>query len=748
MADSEINSIGFTTLYQPEDEVDITVDIIFVHGLGGHSHETWSELETLSQDLVCWPRDLVPTVCPTARVLTWGYDTTVTEGYFRNSKQNNVSQHGRNLLYDLVLERVSCIKRPIMWVAHSLGGIILQQALVMASTSDVTKPIVRSTAGIMFFGTPQNGGTTPVKAIFKALGLQSDDPMLDVLGYSASDLGHCRSSFAKAWDKHGFKVKVFYEITQHNGTFLVPFQSSIFSDPREDTRALEGNHFQICRFTERSYSWMSIIAKDLRYFHILSQALRGDSGVNVRGISGQTALHMAAIRSDVASARMLVSELRADVNLRDDADRTPLHEAARYGFVAIASTLIKHGAGITIKDQKGQTPLHEASQHGRLDMAALLIEEGADYDASDNHGVTPLLYAMEKGHESIVQLLERARDERDGTTTEEEPSHDEYNDMDDDLYDDLDNINSVIENIPSTTISNLSHTDSRRESGSLANPIIELNEKRGSNPESAVDEQSSQSISEEPDERELLLELLPTDIADIVSVLPITDVWVSGDQDISMFNTAKLWVETKTQHTWIWWPLARPKRPLQEGEVRIFWRCACGTTLWQEASDVEGELFHRLALNHMARDYCDLPTHDDYKYRPKGQDAKNPPISQHMFDVMFNSCDIGCNRMLPHDCFQPPGGMDQLERIPKRVRSFQRDMTVEIWGLSTVHDVSFAYVSFYHCVMVIGPLVFYACWMETFPQDLQNASVPISLVLGALSMFWSSCGILTSKKMD
>lgn len=92
--------------------------------------------------------------------------------------------------------------------------------------------------------------------------------------------------------------------------------------------------------------------------------------------------------------------------------------------------------------------------------------------------------------------------------------------------------------------------------------------------------------------------------------------------------------------------------------------------------------------------------------------------------------------------------MDQLERIPERVSSFQHDMTVDIWGLSTVHDVSFAYVSFYHCLMVLGPLILFAYWMETFPQDLQNASVPMSLILGALSLFWSSCGILTSKQMD
>ncbi|KAK6863813.1 hypothetical protein PG995_000341 [Apiospora arundinis] len=494
----------------------------------------------------------------------------------------------------------------------------------------------------MFFGTPLNDSTTPVKAIFEALGLQSDDAMLDKLGYRGSDIAYCRFNFAEIRHKNKFKVKAFYEMTQHNGTFLVPFQSSILSDPTEDTQALEGDHFQICRFTERSYSWVSIIAKDLQYFHMLAQATRGRSRVTVRGTSGQTALHMAVIRGDVEGVNMLVPQSSIDVNTRDDQDRTPLHEAARYGFVAIASTLIDYEAGIMVKDQNGLTPLHEASQHGHRDMAALLIEAGADYDTSDNHGVTPLLYAVEKGHESIVQLLRRARDKRERTAKVEERLNDGYNDMDDD-------------------------PDNLRDNSS--------------NPESAANKQSS------------------------------------------------LWYNIMARNLG------------HRGKLRLWF------SVWR-LHYCEVVKFQRLALNHMARDYRDLPTHEDYKYRPKGQDAKNPPISQHMFDVMFNSCDIGCNRMLPHDCFQSPGGVDQLERIPKRVRSFQRDTTVEIWGLSTVHDVSFAYVSFYHCLMVLGPLVFYACWMKAFPQDLQNASVPISLVLGALSMFWSSCGILTSNRMD
>lgn len=81
-------------------------------------------------------------------------------------------------------------------------------------------PIVESTVAIMFFGTPLKESSTPVKAIFKALGLQSDDALLNELGYSDSHLAHCRYKFAKIWDVNPLKVKAFYEMTQHNGTFV------------------------------------------------------------------------------------------------------------------------------------------------------------------------------------------------------------------------------------------------------------------------------------------------------------------------------------------------------------------------------------------------------------------------------------------------------------------------------------------------------------------------------------------------
>ena len=102
-----------------------------------------------------WPQDLLPVDCPTARIMIWGYDSVVTRGYPVASSQNSIFDHAKNLLYALVHERTT--GRPLIFVAHSLGGIITKKALRRSeeSESDDIKTIFLSTCAVVFLGTPK-----------------------------------------------------------------------------------------------------------------------------------------------------------------------------------------------------------------------------------------------------------------------------------------------------------------------------------------------------------------------------------------------------------------------------------------------------------------------------------------------------------------------------------------------------------------------------------------------------------------
>lgn len=151
----------------------------------------------------------------------------------------------------------------------------------------------------------------------------------------------------------------------------------------------------------------------------------------------------------------------------------------------------------------------------------------------------------------------------------------------------------------------------------------------------------------------------------------------------------------------------------------------------------------------MVREHRDLPTNQDYQYSPRAgaPGARNPPISPHLFEALFYACCFPCTWPIPHDCVPPPIGVANLERIPKRTRCFERDQTSPIWGLEAVFAVSLAYVFIYHCVVVAGPFAFFG-WLRAHPYDIQNASIPVTIVLGTLSLFWSGAGILTTSIKD
>lgn len=76
------------------------------------------------REQVFWPRDFLAGDVPNARILTYGYHSEVTRGYASASK-SGIFALARNLLYKLQRERD--VGRPIIFVAHSLGGIITKE---------------------------------------------------------------------------------------------------------------------------------------------------------------------------------------------------------------------------------------------------------------------------------------------------------------------------------------------------------------------------------------------------------------------------------------------------------------------------------------------------------------------------------------------------------------------------------------------------------------------------------------------
>jgi hemoglobin len=144
------------------------------------------------------------------------------------------------------------------------------------------------------------------------------------------------------------------------------------------------------------------------------------SCVRLMGLRGQTLLHEAALAGEAELAAVLLRS-GADPDAKEAEGHPPLyrastgdvarvllaagatadiasgptramalHQAARWGYVAVAQALLDHGAAIDARDANGETPLRRAVNCRQLQIVRLLVRHGADPHATDRRGVTPL----------------------------------------------------------------------------------------------------------------------------------------------------------------------------------------------------------------------------------------------------------------------------------------------------------------------------------------------------------------------
>ncbi|OCK78307.1 hypothetical protein K432DRAFT_302274, partial [Lepidopterella palustris CBS 459.81] len=95
--------------------------IVAIHGLNGHPETTWT-----ASNGAHWIRTFLSADLPNARILTWGYDADMHNKDRVSSL--TLSDHARNLITNLYEKRetTKTSERPIIFIAHSLGGIIVK----------------------------------------------------------------------------------------------------------------------------------------------------------------------------------------------------------------------------------------------------------------------------------------------------------------------------------------------------------------------------------------------------------------------------------------------------------------------------------------------------------------------------------------------------------------------------------------------------------------------------------------------
>ncbi|SPO03446.1 uncharacterized protein DNG_06129 [Cephalotrichum gorgonifer] len=282
------------TVVVPHDNP--TLDVVFVHGFTGHPERTWrnsrGDLKRSEGDdneasepqrkyrrlmpftmahqdkdsahsAVFWPRDLLPVTLPHARVLTYGYDTHIRHWTGQPISRNTIRDIAWDFLVALEAEHRMNPERPLLFIVHSLGGIIVKEMLRRSGGcrqgQSYLRSVFESTKGIMFFGTPHNGADPRgmlqhvAELVVEAVGFKVNKQIVNSLLPSSERLRELRDEFGplaleQQWVIHSFQEQL--GVKSLSGRKVVEDVSSYLNLPTiETTEHIGRNHMDMCRFS-------------------------------------------------------------------------------------------------------------------------------------------------------------------------------------------------------------------------------------------------------------------------------------------------------------------------------------------------------------------------------------------------------------------------------------------------------------------------------------------------------------------
>ncbi|XP_018422688.1 PREDICTED: protein SERAC1 isoform X1 [Nanorana parkeri] len=263
----------------------VKADVLFVHGLLGAAFKTWRQQdrdqpldESTSQEddyTECWPKDWLAADCPALRIISVEYDTHLSDWKVKcpaDSSRKSMAYRSTELLSKLKTAGVG--ERPIIWVSHSMGGLLVKKMLVDASKDEGMHDLVKNTRGIAFYSVPHHGSRLAEYSVNARLLLF---PSVEVkeLSKDSPALKQLNEEFHEFVKNKNFKVVSFAEkVPTRIGSMMklhvVPVESAELGIG--DLIPVEVNHLNVCKPKSKD----SFIYQ--RTLQFIFDALAGDLG--------------------------------------------------------------------------------------------------------------------------------------------------------------------------------------------------------------------------------------------------------------------------------------------------------------------------------------------------------------------------------------------------------------------------------------------------------------------------------------
>lgn len=146
---SDTDPLGLQMVNDPPNP---TADLIFIHGLGGSAFRTWSWQRNTEN---FWPRWLAhDEQLKSCRVFAFGYDAN----FKGEARGLDVLDFAKDLLLQM-LNYPDGLGRsgPILFVVHSMGGLVAKKAYTLGKHDKRFAALISNVMGIIFLATPHRG---------------------------------------------------------------------------------------------------------------------------------------------------------------------------------------------------------------------------------------------------------------------------------------------------------------------------------------------------------------------------------------------------------------------------------------------------------------------------------------------------------------------------------------------------------------------------------------------------------------
>ncbi|MCJ1285606.1 hypothetical protein MMC26_004947 [Xylographa opegraphella] len=251
--------LGLHVIYESGSKA--TVNIIFVHGLGGSSHRSWSKDR---DPALFWPEQWLPKepVISDARIFSFGYNAAFQSTM---GKENilNISDFAKDLLFSMKFmvgdggHQLNLSQLPIIFIAHSMGGLVVKKAIILGQYDPHYKEFVQATRAVIFLSTPHRG-TNLAKILNRILTVSvfghSPKQYVSELKSNSLTLQEINEQF-RSFAPSLAIVSFFETLETAVGPaklMVLHKESSILGYPGEISQPLNADHHDVCKFASQS----------------------------------------------------------------------------------------------------------------------------------------------------------------------------------------------------------------------------------------------------------------------------------------------------------------------------------------------------------------------------------------------------------------------------------------------------------------------------------------------------------------